>query len=216
MDTTAQPINLTVLPDAQASRGGLTLDALLSCLQFHMAPDEYGAVPRVNFDAWTKYFEDNGLDIGRKHMYITAPLTVRLVAGVYNITTIVRIFTIADLTVTGEKGATVIRFHRYDFAGEPFIWHGAFPKGRDCVAFISSYMSDPGEPGTKPVEPGIQNSLILRDLTVRMEEGLWFPYTTVDSQGNKGEVPLGVLLSYSSFHKVELSGLDIEAGGTAR
>ena len=203
----ANPIYLTVRPDSQAE--GMTLDSLLAYLQFHDALEK-DMVSKINIEAWEDYFRLEGLDLDRNDMYITVPIRISLLEGEYGITPMVRVFTTADFSIIGEGSGTVVRFHKYDFVNEPYTWDNGFGRGRNVVAFISSYLKGSLDPD---MSTGINNRLTLRDMTVRMEDGKWFPYFGKDNKGKVVEVSVGALLSYANFPVVEISGMDIEAKG---
>ena len=205
--STKKKIHLTVKPDSQAE--GMTLDSLLAYLQFHDALEK-DMVSKINIEAWEDYFRLEGLDLDRNDMYITVPIRISLLEGEYGITPMVRVFTTADFSIIGEGSGTVVRFHKYDFVNEPYTWDNGFGRGRNVVAFISSYLKGSLDPD---MSTGINNRLTLRDMTVRMEDGKWFPYFGKDNKGKVVEVSVGALLSYANFPVVEISGMDIEAKG---
>ena len=61
-------------------------------------------------------------------------------------------------------------------------------------------------------DPETGNTLTLRNLKFRLEDGLWFPYQYKDKNtGKDGELQLGLLIYYSFFPNAVLSRIDIEA-----
>lgn len=56
------------------------------------------------------------------------------------------------------------------------------------------------------------NTLTLKNLVFRLQDGIWFPYKYKDIyDGSDQEQPLGIVLKYTFFPKVEISKIDIEA-----
>ncbi len=202
---------LNVKPDAQAEADGKTLNQLLAFLQFYKAPNS----PVVDKDEEEKIYgtwkNDLGPHLHREGVYLTTPIRINLSEGEYNITTVVRVFTMADFEIIGKGPETEIRFHRYDFEKEPYIcYNDIYKMGRDRVVLFASPWKAENITACKR-----DNILTLKNFAARMENVLWFPhkfryFDSVTNEEKEGESAVGVLFSYANFHKAMLSSLDIE------
>lgn len=159
---------LNVEPDAQAAANEKTLNQLLAFLQFYKAPGN----PIIEEDEEEKIFgtwkDDLGPHLHREGIYLTKPIKINLSEGEYDITTVVRVFTTADLEIIGKGPETEIRFHRYDFEKEKFIcYDDIYQMGRDRVVLFASPWRVENITACKR-----NNILTLKDFSVRMEEVL--------------------------------------------
>lgn len=218
MNTENISINLTIEPDSQITNGK-TLNNLLLYFQWYpfilnMIPSDpndenYKALTNIKdkCEIWEKTLQPEGRSISRNGEYITNPIRINLKAGEYKISTMVRVFTVADFTIIGKGNDTIIRFLKYDFVKEPFEWYEPHQHGRDCVALFACPWETENNPAFKR-----DNFLILKDLNLRLEDGLWYPVKNPGANNPAfKEYSVGVLLSYVNFHKAEISNLNIVA-----
>lgn len=201
--------DLTVYPDNQAE-AGFTLNELLYYLQYFV-PLKDKVCPIVSSDSrygkWEPYLCNQKMAISRSGEYITNPIRINLLEGEYNVNTYVRVNTASDFTIEGKGADTEIKvgFNINEIADAPH-WNNSHKIGLGgIVAFLS--------PWEKEIPAGLSrdNCLTIKNLSLRFSDGIRFPYYKKDENGNDEEQVLGVLVSYASFHKVIISGLDMEA-----
>ena len=158
---------LNVEPDAQAEADGKTLNQLLAFLQFYKAPGN----PIIEEDEEEKIYgtwkNDLGPHLHREGVYLTTPIRINLSEGKYNITTVVRVFTMADFEIIGKGPETEIRFHRYDFNNEPHIYYDIYKMGTDRVVLFASPWKAENITACKR-----DNILTLKNFAARMENVL--------------------------------------------
>lgn len=195
------PVNLIVKPDNQAE-SGYTLNQLMAYLQW--SETNYANLHRAQFGNWESELGSDRL-ARTGGIYISVPITINLLEGVYVLDNFVRIYTISDLQISGQGKETLIQFKKFDFEANPICNPGSYSRGKDrLIVFGSPWKSETS------IKYERTNRLTMQNFSLRLEEALWYPYKRPMVPHNGIEVTLGVVISYANFHNAEINGLDIK------
>ena len=213
-------INIDVKPDSQAQKSGLTLNSLLRFLQLYenlewLSEDKDGDnANNKEIKAWRKYFRDvlnlkndtigPAQEVKEDKIYFTVPIEINLAEGEYGINHLVILYTKADLSIVGVEDKTVIKLYRFDFQSEENYLYKSYWNQLFCFKASKKWVVQQ--------DPDTGNTLTLRNLKFRLEEGLWFPLKYVSNYDHSNqELQLGIIIYYSYFPNAILSKIDIEA-----